>query len=71
MFVTGESQKEAIRPVFNRAIMIDFPGRQGFLPCPAVVCPCSLGFSSIAPLSNGAGLGSLSSFVVRYPGSDG
>ena len=26
MFASGESQKEVIRPVFNRAIMIDFQG---------------------------------------------
>ncbi len=44
-------------------------GRQGFLSCPAVVCACSLGFPSIAPLSGGAGLGSLSSTAVRYLGS--
>jgi len=48
---------------------INQSGGQGFLPCPEVVCPCGLGFSSVAPLSGGVGLGSLSSIAVRYLGS--
>jgi len=37
----------------------DQSGARSFLARPAVVCSCSLGFSSIAPLQVGAGLASL------------
>ena len=42
-----------------------------FLLCPAVVCPCGLGFSFSAPLSGGAGLESLRSTALRFLGSEG
>jgi len=43
-------------------------GGQGFLPRPPVVGAGSLGFSSIAPLQGGAGLGSLASTAAKCPG---
>jgi hypothetical protein len=49
---------------------LDQSGDQGFLPCPKVVCTCGFGFSAGAPLSGSAGLESLSSLAVRYPGSE-
>ena len=44
---------------------------QSCLPRPVVVYVCSLDFSSSAPLSGGAGLGSLGSPAVRYLDSEG
>ena len=46
-------------------------GRQGFLSCPEMVCPCGLGFSPVSPLPCGAGLGSFNSTPLKYLGLDG
>jgi hypothetical protein len=50
---------------------INQSGRQGFLSCPEVVCPCGLRLSFGSPLPINAGLGSLNSTAVRYLGSKG
>ena len=50
---------------------INQSGRQGFLSCPKMVCPCRLHFSSESPLSISAGLGFLRSTALRYRDSKG
>ena len=66
--VWGEEVKRSVG-VADQAI--NQSGRQGFLSCPEMVCPCGLRLSSGTPLSGSAGLGSLRSTALRYPDSKG
>jgi len=54
-YVWGEEVKRSMDWLIKRLIKVG----PGFLPRPEVVCACSLSFSPGAPLSSGAGLGSL------------
>jgi len=50
-FIWREEVKRAIDRLINRLIKSDQIGGKVFLPRLEMVCPCSLGFSSGAPLS--------------------
>ncbi len=53
-YVWGEEVKRSLDWLSKRLLKV---GGQGFLPCPAVVCPYHLGLSPGAPLPGDAGLG--------------
>jgi hypothetical protein len=55
-YVWGEEVRRSMDWLIKRLIK---SGRQGFLSCPEVVCPCGLSFFAGTPLPGGAGLGSL------------
>ena len=52
---SGEAVERSMEWLIKRSIKV---GRQGFLSCPEVVCPCGLRLSSGSPLQGGAGVGS-------------
>ena len=65
-YVWGEEVRRSMDWLIKRLII---RRGQNFLSGPEVVCPCGLGFSSIATLSGAAGLGSLSSTAARCFGT--
>ena len=58
-------RSETVPGVADQAI--NQRGRQGFLSCPEMVCPCGLRLAIGSPLSGSAGLKSIRSIAFRYP----